>query len=103
MGIQTATNMAHHVISAPIVPEFSNRGKRLVVQYTVKIDNREYSFCAGGYIKLIPRGMDPLKFDVRVPRGEPAVPPINLADRATQRTTSCLGPTRAATPSAAFI
>jgi len=60
-GIQTTTDMKNHAISAALEKPFSNRGKDLVVQFSVKHEKREYSFCGGGYIKLLPK-MDPKNF-----------------------------------------
>ena len=53
--------MKNHAISAALEKPFSNRGKGLVVQFSVKHEKREYSFCGGGYIKLLPK-MDPKNF-----------------------------------------
>jgi calreticulin len=47
-----------HAISAPLETPFSNRGKDLVVQFTAKHETNEYSFCGGGYIKLLPSSVD---------------------------------------------
>jgi calreticulin len=55
MGIQTTTDMKNHAISAALPKSFSNRDKDLVVQFSVKNEKREYSFCGGGYIKLLPK------------------------------------------------
>jgi calreticulin len=54
-GIQTTTDMKNHAISAALPKSFSNRDKDLVVQFSVKNEKREYSFCGGGYIKLLPK------------------------------------------------
>ena len=60
-GIATTTDMKNHAISAAFEKPFSNRGKDLVVQFSVKNWKKEYSFCGGGYIKLLPK-MDPKAF-----------------------------------------
>jgi len=61
-GIQTTNDMRHHAISAQLPASFSNRGKDLVVQFSVKHELKEYAFCGGGYIKLLPEGTDQKKF-----------------------------------------
>jgi len=52
-GIMTTTDMKFHAISAK-TKEFSAKDKTLVVQFSVKNEKRQYSFCGGGYIKLLP-------------------------------------------------
>lgn len=70
--------MKNHAVSAKLPKEFSNSGKDLVIQFTgtpVRVSNvganvlhtaknerKEYSFCGGGYIKLLPAGLDQAKF-----------------------------------------
>ena len=49
----TTTDMKFHAISAK-TKEFSAKDKTLVVQFSVKNEKRQYSFCGGGYIKLLP-------------------------------------------------
>merc|ERR1712196_76013 len=34
----------------------SSKGKDLVLQFSAKIENHQYAFCGGGYIKLLPDG-----------------------------------------------
>ncbi|KAG5530683.1 hypothetical protein RHGRI_025596 [Rhododendron griersonianum] len=48
-GIQTYNDAKHYAISAKI-PEFSNRDRTLVVQYSIKLE--QDIECGGGYIKL---------------------------------------------------
>eukprot|EP00906_Rhabdomonas_costata_P036603 RCo051331 len=62
LGLQTMDDMHHHAISAKLERPFSNRGKPLVVQFTVKNERKEYAFCGGGYVKLLPSGLDQKKF-----------------------------------------
>jgi len=57
-GIRTSEDMQHHAISAKLPKPFSNRGKDLVVQLSVKHEEHKYSFCGGGYIKLLPSTLD---------------------------------------------
>ncbi|KAJ6420538.1 hypothetical protein OIU84_027972 [Salix udensis] len=49
-GIQTYNDAKHFAISAKIAPEFSNKDRTLVVQYSVKFEQNIE--CGGGYIKL---------------------------------------------------
>ncbi|XP_031273549.1 calreticulin-3 [Pistacia vera] len=48
-GIQTYNDAKHYAISAKI-PEFSNKNRTLVVQYSIKFE--QDIECGGGYIKL---------------------------------------------------
>ncbi|OLP95886.1 Calreticulin [Symbiodinium microadriaticum] len=52
-GLRTAAALQHHAISAKLSENFSNRGRDLVLQFTVKHENEDLSFCGGGYIKLM--------------------------------------------------
>merc|ERR1719333_871200 len=65
-GIRTSKDAKFHAISAeldtPIKAHTLGNGKQdLVIQFQVKNEFREYSFCGGGYIKLLPK-MDRSKF-----------------------------------------
>ena len=91
MGIQTTEDMKHHSVSARMPQVVSNTDKPLVVQFTgaippwhalplclppppfahqprfahtpiAKHEKKEYSFCGGGYIKLLPAGLDQVNF-----------------------------------------
>merc|ERR1711915_19769 len=55
-GIQTSEDARFYKISAKIPEPFSNEGKDLVIQYSVK--NEQVIDCGGGYIKLHPSGID---------------------------------------------
>lgn len=55
MGIQTSQDARFYGISAKF-DTFSNEGKTLVVQFTVKHEQK--IDCGGGYIKLYPAGTD---------------------------------------------
>jgi len=55
-GLQTTQDARFYQISAEIPKEFSNKGKDLVVQYSVKHEQK--IDCGGGYIKLHPAGID---------------------------------------------
>merc|ERR1719333_682344 len=65
-GIRTSKDAKFHAISAeldtPIAAHTLGKGKSdIVIQFSVKNEDREYSFCGGGYIKLLPK-MDRSKF-----------------------------------------
>jgi calreticulin len=61
-GIRTSKNMHYHSISSMLQKPFSNKGKDLVLQFSVKHEMQEFSFCGGGYIKLLPGGFDQATF-----------------------------------------
>jgi len=54
-GLQTSEDARFYQISAEF-PEFSNKGKDLILQYTVKHEQK--IDCGGGYIKIHPAGLD---------------------------------------------
>jgi len=58
-GLQTKQDARFYQISAEM-KEFSNRGKTLVVQFSVK--HEQDIDCGGGYFKIIPSGLDQLNF-----------------------------------------
>jgi calreticulin len=55
IGIQTSQDARFYGISSTFEP-FSNEGKSLVLQFTVKHEQK--IDCGGGYIKLYPTGLD---------------------------------------------
>ncbi|KAJ6791938.1 calreticulin-3-like [Iris pallida] len=57
--IQTYPDAKHYAISAKI-PEFSNKGRTLVVQYSIKFE--QDIECGGGYIKLMSGYVNQKKF-----------------------------------------
>jgi len=59
-GLRTSTDYRFYTISKEFT-EFSNKGKNLVLQYTVK--NPQTLDCGGGYIKLLPAGLDQQNFN----------------------------------------
>lgn len=61
-GMATSEDMRHHAISAPLKTPASSKGKDLVVQFSAKIEDHQYSFCGGGYIKLMPKDFKPETF-----------------------------------------
>ncbi|XP_054982658.1 calreticulin-3 isoform X1 [Sorex araneus] len=54
-GLQTTQNSRFYAISARFRP-FSNKGRTLVLQYTVKHEQK--MDCGGGYIKIFPAHLD---------------------------------------------
>lgn len=56
MGIQTSTDARFYGISSKIEPAFTNEGKSLVLQFTVKHEQK--IDCGGGYAKLYPKDLD---------------------------------------------
>ncbi|KAL6070802.1 Calreticulin [Balamuthia mandrillaris] len=58
-GIQTGQDARFYKLSTTF-PAFSNKDKDLVLQYTVK--NEQKLDCGGGYIKLLPPGFDQTNF-----------------------------------------
>eukprot|EP00929_Paragymnodinium_shiwhaense_P061648 TRINITY_DN30812_c0_g1_i1.p1 TRINITY_DN30812_c0_g1~~TRINITY_DN30812_c0_g1_i1.p1 ORF type:complete len:401 (-),score=139.24 TRINITY_DN30812_c0_g1_i1:111-1313(-) len=61
-GLRTPKNMHYYGISSKLEKPFSNKGKDLVVQFSVKHEEHKYSFCGGGYIKLLGSEFDQVKF-----------------------------------------
>jgi len=50
-GLQTSPDARHHGLSAKLSEPFTNQGKELVLQFSVK--NEQELDCGGGYIKLL--------------------------------------------------
>jgi len=59
-GLQTTEDARFYQISAEF-PEFSNKGKDLVLQYSVK--HEQNLDCGGGYIKILPGPLDQADFN----------------------------------------
>ena len=59
LGIQTSPDSRFFAISAEF-PEFSNKDKNLVVQFSVK--HEQNLDCGGGYIKLLSGDVDQSSF-----------------------------------------
>ena len=55
-GLQVTEDMRFHSITAPLKKKASSKGKDIVLQFSAKIENHQYAFCGGGYIKLLPEG-----------------------------------------------
>ncbi|XP_042526550.1 calreticulin-3 isoform X2 [Dipodomys spectabilis] len=63
-GLQTTQNGRFYAISARFKP-FSSKGKTLVVQYTVKHEQK--MDCGGGYVKIFPADLDQRNLNARSP------------------------------------
>jgi len=61
-GMQASEDMKFHSISAPLDKKASTTDGTLVVQFTVKHEKKDYAFCGGGYIKLLPGKVDAKQF-----------------------------------------
>jgi calreticulin len=59
-GIQTSQDARHYAYTSKFSKPFSNKGKDLVLQYTVKHEQR--IDCGGGYIKILPSNVDQKTF-----------------------------------------
>jgi calreticulin len=56
-GLTTTEDMRFYSITAKMNKPSTSKGKKLVVQFSAKIENHQYAFCGGGYIKLLPDGL----------------------------------------------
>merc|ERR550537_2131150 len=61
-GIATTKDFHYHCTSAKLDKPFSSKGKTLVLQFSVKHEKKDTSFCGGGYIKLLPSDVDQKNF-----------------------------------------
>jgi calreticulin len=59
-GLQTTQDARFYQISSEI-KEFSNKGKTLVLQFSIK--HEQNIDCGGGYIKLLPAGLNQEQFN----------------------------------------
>jgi calreticulin len=59
-GLRTSQDARFYQISAEF-PEFSNKGKDLILQYSVK--HEQNIDCGGGYLKIMPAGIDQKTFN----------------------------------------
>jgi len=59
-GVQTSQDARFYAYTAKF-PKFSNKGKDLVLQYTVK--HEQNIDCGGGYIKILPSAVDQKEFN----------------------------------------
>lgn len=60
-GIKTSQDARFYQVSVELDKPFSNEGKDLIVQYSVKHEQR--IDCGGAYIKLLPSGLDQSQFN----------------------------------------
>jgi len=56
-GLQVTEDMRFHSITAKMDKPSTSKGKDLVLQFSAKVENHQYAFCGGGYIKLMPEGL----------------------------------------------
>jgi len=59
-GLSPSEDMRFYSIGAPLDKVATSKGKTLVLQFSAKVENHQYAFCGGGYIKLLP---DNIKLD----------------------------------------
>ena len=57
-GLTVSEDMRFYSITSKMKKAASSKGKPLVVQFSAKIENHQYAFCGGGYIKLLPDKAD---------------------------------------------
>jgi calreticulin len=62
-GLQITEDMRFYSITAPLATAASSKGKDLVIQFSTKVENHQYAFCGGGYIKLLPAGTKAATFN----------------------------------------
>jgi len=55
-GLSPSEDMRFYSITAPMAKPSTSVAKPLVVQFSAKVQNHQYAFCGGGYIKLLPQG-----------------------------------------------
>jgi calreticulin len=60
-GLHTTQDARFYAISSKIAKPFSNKDKTLVIQFSVK--HQQNIDCGGGYIKLLPEGLDQPNFN----------------------------------------
>merc|ERR1719287_378944 len=53
-GLAPTEDMRFYSITAPMKKPSTSKGKELVIQFSAKIENHQYAFCGGGYLKLLP-------------------------------------------------
>eukprot|EP01122_Echinamoeba_exundans_P015950 TRINITY_DN7944_c1_g1_i1.p1 TRINITY_DN7944_c1_g1~~TRINITY_DN7944_c1_g1_i1.p1 ORF type:complete len:404 (-),score=173.71 TRINITY_DN7944_c1_g1_i1:59-1270(-) len=60
-GLRTAEDYRFYTISKALPADFTNKGKDLVFQFTVK--HEQNIDCGGGYLKILPKGLDQENFN----------------------------------------
>merc|ERR1719217_1730919 len=58
-GLQATEDMRFYSIAAKMNKKATSKGKTLVLQFSAKIENHQYAYCGGGYIKLLPEKFKP--------------------------------------------
>jgi len=53
-GLTPSEDMRFYSIGASLDKPGTSKGKTVVLQFSAKIENHQYAFCGGGYIKLLP-------------------------------------------------
>ena len=66
-GLYTSEAMRFYAAGTKLAAPATTKGKDLVLQFSVKHEKREYSFCGGGYLKLMDAGADLAAFDGDTP------------------------------------
>merc|ERR1719399_2435826 len=61
-GLTVTEDMRFYSITAPMTKPSTSKGKTLVLQMSAKIENHQYAYCGGGYIKLLPAGLKAATF-----------------------------------------
>merc|ERR1719335_1920917 len=61
-GLQPTEDMRFYSIAAKMDKPSTSKGKPLVLQFSAKIENHQYAYCGGGYIKLLPEKFKPETF-----------------------------------------
>merc|ERR1712078_9017 len=56
-GLQVQDDMRFYSITSKMAKKASSKGKPLVLQFSAKVENHQYAFCGGGYIKLMGDGL----------------------------------------------
>jgi len=64
-GLRTTEDARFYQISSEIAEDFSNKGKDLILQYSVK--HEQNIDCGGGYIKIHPKGVDQASYQGETP------------------------------------
>jgi len=53
-GLTVTEDMRFYSITSKMAKKASSKGKPIVVQFSAKIENHQYAYCGGGYLKLLP-------------------------------------------------
>ena len=61
-GLAPSEDMRFYSITSKMAKKSTSVGKPLVLQFSAKIENHQYAFCGGGYIKLLPEGTKVVTF-----------------------------------------